>query len=167
MRNWLEGLYTRWHLDIGFSHLHPCLRKLYPKLTTLPEPDELLEWHQKYERWVTLLRVGYTEDAQQVKNRTAATEYNVLKSGSTRVNTSGALHRMNAPGRHRCRENIFPRLVVLCRGGTLRSDSRKIGTRGTGRARAGRPRIEGSACAHRRRRSGLRLPVSPLWTFRR
>ncbi len=21
MRNWLEGMYTRWHLDIGFSHL--------------------------------------------------------------------------------------------------------------------------------------------------
>ncbi len=79
MRNWLEGMYTRWHLDIGYSHLHPCLRKLYPKLTTLPEPDEVLEWHQKYERWVTLLRVGYTEDAQQVKNRTAATEYDVLK----------------------------------------------------------------------------------------
>ena len=79
MRNWIEGVYTRWHVDIGFSHLHPFLQRLYPKLRTLPSIEAVLEWHQKYERWVALLRTGYAEDVQQMQDRTAATECNDLR----------------------------------------------------------------------------------------
>ena len=45
MRNWFEGHFTRWYLDLGYPHLYPKLHdELYPRHPTLPHPDVILQW---------------------------------------------------------------------------------------------------------------------------
>ena len=44
MRNKFEGMYTRWHCDIGFRYLREKVAELYPDLRTLPSIEEALEW---------------------------------------------------------------------------------------------------------------------------
>jgi hypothetical protein len=56
MRNRLEGLYTRWHLDVAYVHLYPSIRRLWPTLTSLPTPAAVLKWQRKYIEWVRLLQ---------------------------------------------------------------------------------------------------------------
>ena len=52
----MEGFYTKWHLDIGFPHLHSHLLRLYPDLTTLPTVEEALEYHLRWDAYVKRLR---------------------------------------------------------------------------------------------------------------
>ena len=57
MRNRLEGLYTRWHIDLAFPHLHTKLRQLYPELKTLPTVAEALQWRTLYAEYVKECRL--------------------------------------------------------------------------------------------------------------
>ena len=46
MRNWMEGHFTKWHVDLAYPHLHAKLRVLYPEHPTLPSPDDVLQWRR-------------------------------------------------------------------------------------------------------------------------
>ena len=45
-RNWMEGHFTKWHVDLAYPHLHAKLRVLYPEHPTLPSPDDVLQWRR-------------------------------------------------------------------------------------------------------------------------
>ena len=56
MRNFLEGYFTRWHIDMGFPYLWQQLERLYPDLDTLPSVTDALAWQRRYLKWVAMLR---------------------------------------------------------------------------------------------------------------
>ena len=56
MRNYWEGHFTRWHVDLGFVHLRPYLAKAYPELVTLPSVEDALDWQTAYDQLVQKLR---------------------------------------------------------------------------------------------------------------
>ncbi len=65
MRNKLEGIYTRWHVDLAYVHLYPFLKQAYPEHHSLPVPDAALQWHRKYADFVGLIK---KEDPQGSKH---------------------------------------------------------------------------------------------------
>ena len=75
----MEGLYTRWHLDIGFANAHSALKRLYPDLATLPTPEQVFDWQSKYNKWVQLVRKVYEDDANATWDREAQNETNALR----------------------------------------------------------------------------------------
>ena len=57
MRNRLEALYTRWHMDLGFVHMREELLKIFPKLEDqLPTADEVLHFHEVRNQWVKAIQ---------------------------------------------------------------------------------------------------------------
>ena len=70
MRNYLEGYFTRWHVDMGFPYLREQLQRLYPDLSTLPSVADALEWQRRYLQWAAMLRES--EQSKFVKARTPA-----------------------------------------------------------------------------------------------
>ena len=65
MRNYFEGYYTCWHIDIAYPHLERKLRELYPDHATLPTSAEAMQWHLDYERYVKLKREDDNADHRQ------------------------------------------------------------------------------------------------------
>ena len=61
MRNKLEGYYTKWHNDLAYVHLHKAVQTMYPALTTLPDPDDVLEYHRRWTLYVQKLRTTASE----------------------------------------------------------------------------------------------------------
>jgi len=47
MRNWFEGHFTKWHVDLAYPHLYPHLRRLYPNHRTLPSVADVLAWRER------------------------------------------------------------------------------------------------------------------------
>ena len=71
MRNKFEGMYTRWHFDIGFKYLRDKVAELYPDLRTLPSVEEALEWQSRYKDYVTLLKESDAGDVLTKKKNDA------------------------------------------------------------------------------------------------
>ena len=57
MRNRVEALYTRWHLDLGFVHMRDSLVRIFPRLKDqLPTAMEVLEFRKMRQTWIEYLR---------------------------------------------------------------------------------------------------------------
>ena len=79
MRNYWEGYFTRWYVDMGYPSLHPCLQKLYPEHTTLPSIEDALCWQKKYKSWVELLRKSYNDDPEAAAAHCGTHEQHIEK----------------------------------------------------------------------------------------
>ena len=69
MRNRLEALYTRWHMDLGFVHMREELLKIFPKLEDqLPTADEVLNFHKVRQQWVKAVQEQALPVADDLRN---------------------------------------------------------------------------------------------------